>query len=54
MYVNNRYTSQSLFEYLHEHDTVAAGTARKNRIDLPKSFTDKKLENMILGEMKIF
>ena len=36
--------SQSLFEYLYEHDTVAADTAQKNRIDLPKSFKDKKLQ----------
>ena len=37
-YVDNWYTSQSLFEYLYKHDTVAAGTAWKNRIDLPISF----------------
>ena len=44
LYVDKWYASQSLFEYLYEHDTVSAGTARKNRIDLPKSFKDKKLE----------
>ena len=32
----NSEPSQSLFEYLYEHDTVAADTAQKNRIDLPK------------------
>ena len=35
---------QSLFEDLYEHDTVATSTAKKNRIDLPKSFEDEKLE----------
>ena len=44
LYVDNSYTSQSLFEYLFEHDIVAADTSRKNRIDLPKSFKDQKLE----------
>ena len=44
LYVDSWYTSQLLFEYLYEHDTVAAGTARKRRIGLPISFKDKKLE----------
>ena len=39
-YVDNWYASQSLFEYLYKHDTVAAGTSRKNRIDLPISFKE--------------
>ena len=51
IYIDNWYTSQSLFEYLYEHDTVAPGTARKNRIDLQISF--KKI-SMISEEIKIF
>ena len=44
LHVDNWHTSQSLFEYLYEHDAVAAGTARKNQIDLQISFKGKKLE----------
>ena len=45
-YVDNWYASQSLFEYLYEYDTVAASTAQKNRIDLPISFKEIKLEKI--------
>ena len=43
LYVDNWYTSQVLFNYLHENNTAACGTARKNRIKLPKVFTDAPL-----------
>ena len=36
LYVDNWYTSQVLFNYLHENNTAACGTARKNGIKLPK------------------
>ena len=44
LYVDNSYTSQSLFKYLYKHNTVAAGTVWKNQIDLPISFKETKLE----------
>ena len=43
LYVDNWYTSQELFTYLHENDTAACGTARKNRIKLPRAFTNAPL-----------
>ena len=43
LYVDNWYTSQVLFNYLHENNTAACGTARKNRIKLPREFTDAPL-----------
>ena len=42
IYIDNCYTSQSLFGYPYDHDTVVAGTAQRNKIDLPKSFKDKE------------
>ena len=43
LYVDNWYTSQELFTYLHENSTAACGTARKNRIKLPRAFTEAPL-----------
>jgi len=43
LYVDNWYTSQVLFNYLHENNTAACGTAQKKRIKLPKEFTDAPL-----------
>ena len=37
LYVDNWYTSEELFSYLHENETAACGTARKNRLRLPAS-----------------
>ena len=45
LYVDNWYTSQELFSYLRENGTVACGTARKNRIKLPRDFTSAPLDN---------
>ena len=36
LYVDNWYTSQSLFEYQYEHDTFAANTAQKKQNRLAK------------------
>ena len=33
LYVDNWYTSQSLLEYLYEYDTVATGTAWKQKTE---------------------
>ena len=43
LYVDSWYTSQELFNYLTENNTAACGTARKNRIKLPREFTDAAL-----------
>ena len=43
VYVDNWYTSEALFTYLSEHDTAACGTARKNRLKLPATFTTPNL-----------
>lgn len=43
LYVDNWYTSQVLFNYLHDKNTAACGTARKNRMKLPREFTDATL-----------
>lgn len=40
LYVDNWYTSQELFPYLHENATAKCGTAQKNRIKLPRVFTE--------------
>ena len=44
LYVDNWYTSEALFQYLYENKTCAAGTARKNRLKLPTSFKQEKLQ----------
>ena len=44
LYVDNWYTSEALFNYLYENQTCATGTARKNRMQLPKSFMNEKLK----------
>ena len=44
LYVDNWYTSEALCQYLYENKTCAAGTARKNRLKLPTSFKQKKLQ----------
>ena len=38
LFVNNWYTSEKLFNYLQDNNTAACGTARSNRLKLPKSF----------------
>ena len=43
VHVDNRYTSEALFTYLSEHDTAACGTARKNQLELPATFTTPNL-----------
>lgn len=43
MYVDNWYTSQALFSYLHDNNTAACGTDQKNPIKLPRGFTDMLL-----------
>ena len=44
LYVDNWYTSEALFNYLYENQTCAIGTARKNQMQLPKSFMNEKLK----------
>ena len=44
VYVDNWYTSEELFRYLHENGTAACGTARKNRVKLPSSFKNNRLK----------
>ena len=44
LYIDNWYTSEALFNYLYENQTYATGTARKNRMQLPKSFMNEKLK----------
>ena len=43
LYVDNWYTSQELFTYLHENGTAACGTVQKNQIKLPREFTEAPL-----------
>ena len=47
LYVDNWYTSESLFNYLYEYQACGTGTARKNRMQLPKSFMNEKLKNFL-------
>ena len=44
LYVDNWYTGEALFNYLYENQTCATGTARKNRMQLPKSFMNENLK----------
>ena len=44
LYVYDWYTSEALFNYLYENQTCATGTARKNIMELPKSFMNEKLK----------
>ncbi len=44
LYVDNWLTSQELFNYLRENNTVACGTACKTRIKLPREFKGAPLE----------
>ena len=41
LYVDNWYTSEALFNYLYENQRCATSTARKNRMQLPKSFMNE-------------
>ena len=43
LYVDNWYTSETLFRYLAANGTVACGTARANRISIPKSLKQEVL-----------
>lgn len=43
LYVDNWYTSEALFRYLAANGTVACGTARANRISIPKSLKQEVL-----------
>jgi hypothetical protein len=36
IFLDNFYSSPTLFEYLHHHETGACETIRKNRVGLPK------------------
>ena len=44
LFVDNWYTSEKLFKYLEENGTTACGTARANRLQLPKSFKKEPLQ----------
>ena len=44
LFVDNWYTSEALFTYLHENQTAACGTARKNRLRLPASLKSPRLQ----------
>ena len=44
LYVDNWYTSEALFQYLNENKTCAAGTTKNNRLKLPTSFKQEKLQ----------
>ena len=43
LYVDNWYTSENLFKVLGKNKIAACGTAKANRISLPKSFTTEKI-----------
>jgi len=42
LYVDNFYTNEQLFNYLHQNKTGACGTARKNQVKVPADFKMKK------------
>ena len=44
LYVDNWYTSKKLFRYLEENGTGACGSARANRLKVPRSFIKEPLE----------
>ena len=44
LYLDNWYTSEAIFRYLLQNNTVAAGTVKKNRMKLPETFKSTKLE----------
>ena len=44
LYVDNQYTSKKLFRYLEENGTGACGTAKANRLKVPRSFIKEPLE----------
>ena len=44
LFVENWYTSEALFTYLHEKQTAASGTARKNRLSPPPSLKKPQLQ----------
>ena len=44
LHVDIWYISEKLFIYLEENGTAACGTARANRLQLPKSFKKKPLQ----------
>ena len=44
LFVDNWYTSEALFAYLQEKQTAACGTARKNRLSLPASLKNPRLQ----------
>ena len=44
LFVDNWYTSEALFTYLHEKQTAASGTARKNRLSPPPSLKKPQLQ----------
>ena len=43
VYMDNWYTSEKLFTHLEANGTAACGTARRNRLNLPKTLRDCKL-----------
>lgn len=42
VYIDNWYTSEKLFTHLEAKGTAACDTARKNRLNLPKTLRDCK------------
>jgi len=44
VYMDNWYTSEKLFLHLEKNGTAASGTARRNRLSIPKSMKDLKLK----------
>ena len=46
LFMDNYYTSVGLFEELEERKTLACGTVRSNRVDLPKEICDVKAKQV--------
>ena len=44
LYVDNWYSSESLFNYLSENGTIACGIAKANRIKAPQSLKAEPLQ----------
>ena len=44
LYMDNWYTSEKLFKHLEPNGTPACGTARKNRLSVPLSLNQQKLQ----------
>ena len=44
IYVDNWYTSENLLKFLYEQGTCVVGTVKRNRLKVPATFKDEKLE----------